>query len=96
MSTIDRLRLYVAPRGAYLRSTVDLEDGVGVASNFDTTTSGYLASGSFGAQFSVHDRFALVGELGLQYHVAELVGVVPVVEQRQRGQHAGPALGRRP
>ncbi len=65
--TIDRLRLYVAPRGAYLRSSVDLEDGLGVASTFDTTTDGYLASGSFGAQFSVHDHFALVGELGLQY-----------------------------
>jgi hypothetical protein len=65
--TIDRLRFYVVPRAAYLRSTVDLEDDSGFASAFDTDTTGYLASGAFGAQYAVHDRFVVFGEIGAQY-----------------------------
>lgn len=65
--TIDRLRFYVVPRAAYLRSTVDLEDDSGFASAFDTDSTGYLASGALGTQYAVHDRFVVFGEVGVQY-----------------------------
>jgi hypothetical protein len=66
--TIDRLRLYLAPRLAYARTTTDNETGLsGSLSAFTAKTTGLLASGSFGSQYSLHDRFAVFGELGLQY-----------------------------
>ncbi len=66
--TIDRLRLYLAPRVAYARSTADNETGLsGALTGFTAKTTGVLASGSFGSQFNLHDRFAVFGELGLQY-----------------------------
>ena len=66
--TIERLRLYLAPRLAYAHSTADNETGLtGALTGFTATTRGVLASGSFGSQYSVHDRFAVFGELGLQY-----------------------------
>lgn len=65
--TAERLRLYVAPRVAYLRTTVDLDDDSGVVNAFDTHTDGYLVSGSLGAQAAVHERFAVFGEVGLQF-----------------------------
>ena len=66
--TIERLRLYLAPRLAYARSTSDNESGLsGALTGFTAKTTGVLASGSFGSQYNVHDRFAVFGELGLQY-----------------------------
>jgi hypothetical protein len=66
--TIERLRLYLAPRLAYAHSTTDNETGLsGTLSGFTAKTTGVLASASFGSQYSLHDRFAVFGELGLQY-----------------------------
>lgn len=66
--TIERLRLYLAPRIAYAHSTADNETGLsGALTGFTAKTTGVLASGSFGSQYNVHDRFAVFGELGLQY-----------------------------
>lgn len=66
--TIDRLRLYLTPRVAYSHSTSDNETGLtGSLAEFTATTKGIIASGSFGTQYSLHDRFAIFGELGLQY-----------------------------
>jgi len=66
--TIERLRLYLSPRLAYSYSSSDNETGLtGSLSAFTATTSGIVASGSFGTQYNVHDRFAIFGELGLQY-----------------------------
>ncbi|MBL8137813.1 MAG: hypothetical protein JNL48_14400 [Acidobacteria bacterium] len=66
--TIERLRLYLAPRIAYAHSTADNETGLsGALTGFTAKTTGVLASGSFGSQYTVHDRFAVFGELGLQY-----------------------------
>lgn len=68
LRTIDRLRLYLVPRLAYARSTADNESGLsGALSGFTAKTTGVLASGAFGSQFNLHDRFAVFGELGLQY-----------------------------
>jgi hypothetical protein len=66
--TIDRLRLYLTPRVAYSHSTSDNETGLtGSLAEFTATTKGIIASGSFGTQYNLHDRFAIFGELGLQY-----------------------------
>ena len=66
--TIERLRLYVSPRLAYSYSSSDNETGLtGSLSAFNATTTGIVASGSFGSQYNVHDRFAIFGEVGLQY-----------------------------
>jgi hypothetical protein len=69
LHTADRFRLYVVPRAAWLRTTIDLEDSVGGISgvSFDETTDGYVVSGALGAQVSAHERFAIFGELGVQY-----------------------------
>ena len=66
VQTVDRLRIYLVPRAAYLRSSQDLETG-GLTSALDTTSNGYLVSGSVGAQVAAHDRFSIFGELGMQY-----------------------------
>jgi hypothetical protein len=66
---IDRLRLYLAPRAAYLLASVENESstaapGLGTLSS---GSSGVAASGSFGAQYGPHDRFGIFGEVGVAY-----------------------------
>lgn len=67
--TTDRLRLYVAPRAAYIRSTSESESpsGISMPEAFATRSNGVTASGSFGAQYGPHDRFGIFGELGVAY-----------------------------
>lgn len=68
VKTIDQLRLYVTPRLAYGRSTSETETGLGgTASTIKSTNEAWIGSGSFGAEFRAHDRFAVFGELGVQY-----------------------------
>lgn len=67
VKTLERLKVYVAPRLAWSYASSDNESGAGTAIAFTTTTKGVIASGSFGAQYLLHDRFAIFGELGLQY-----------------------------
>ncbi len=68
VGSIDRLRLYVTPRVAYSHASSDSETGFdGGLSALTASTKGVIASGSFGAQYNVHYRFALFGELGAQY-----------------------------
>jgi len=63
----DRFRLYVVPRAAWVRSTVELDGGLAGEATVDTTTDGWLASGGVGAQVAVHDRVAIFGEASVQY-----------------------------
>lgn len=67
----DSLRTYVAPRVAYSRSTTSNDVGSGpptiVVSPLETTSSTWAVSGSVGAQYAVIKRFAIFGELGLQF-----------------------------
>lgn len=66
--TIDRLRLYLTPRVAYTHASSTSDTGfAGALSELTATTKGVIASGAFGTQVNLHDRFALFGELGLQY-----------------------------
>lgn len=67
LTAIEPLRFYVAPRAAYLRTSIDIDDDQPLAAAFDNTSTGFLAAGAFGVQYNAHDRFAIFGELGAQY-----------------------------
>jgi Outer membrane protein beta-barrel domain len=61
----DKLRAYVAPGYAYRRTGGSNEiDFPPIAS---TTVSGHSFLGSFGAQYSLHEKFSVFGEAGLRY-----------------------------
>lgn len=61
----DRLRAYVSPRYTYARLTA--ESGSGSTFNFDTRNSIHAITGSFGAHYQLHRRFAVFGETGFGY-----------------------------
>jgi hypothetical protein len=67
LNSTDQLRFYVAPRAAYLRTSIDIDDDQPLASAFDNTSTGFVAAGAFGVQYNAHERFAIFGELGAQY-----------------------------
>ncbi len=67
LKTADQLRFYVAPRAAYLRTSIDIDDDQPLAATFDNTSTGFVAAGAVGVQYNAHDRFAIFGELGAQY-----------------------------
>jgi hypothetical protein len=60
--TIDNLRFYVSPRVSYTR--VRSTSG---SSGPTSTATGVHPSGLFGAQYSLHRRFAVYGEAGAGY-----------------------------
>jgi hypothetical protein len=66
MRDIDRLRLYVVPRVAYVRAESSTDDTTGLGA-FGSSTDGVLASGALGAQYGLGDRVAVYGEAGVQY-----------------------------
>ena len=57
LTSRDDLRTYVSPRYVYSRSETSQ----------NSETSNHLVSGSFGAQQRVGSRFAVFGELGVEY-----------------------------
>lgn len=73
--TIDQVRVYVAPRLAYLHAKSDTTTDVGPSfggitpaiAATESKTTGWLGAGSVGTEFRAHDRFAIFGELGVQY-----------------------------
>lgn len=88
--TSNRLRLYLVPRLAYARSTADNESGLsGALTGFTATTTGVLASGAFGSQFNLHDRFAVFGELGLQYSTQTTISDFPGTRTEAEGTTFG-------
>jgi len=78
----DRLRAYVSPRYTYSRLMSDL----GSTFSTDTRNSAYTVTGSFGAHYQFHRRFAVFGETGFGYlHTRTtltssiLLSIIPVV-----------------
>ena len=75
LSTDDRLRTYVAPRFGWSRvsSTNELPGPIinpltgETFSESTTTGDGYTGTGSFGAQYSLGDKFVVFGEFGLNF-----------------------------
>ena len=59
----DHLRTYVSPRFSYGR----LSSSSGTTVTIDNTNSNYTTTGSFGAQYQIHRRFAVFGETGFGY-----------------------------
>jgi hypothetical protein len=59
----DKLRAYVSPRYAYSRLTSDS----GSTFSTDARNSAYAVTGSFGAHYQPHRRFAVFGETGFGY-----------------------------
>lgn len=60
----DNLRAYVSPRFSFTRSTNSFVPA-GAIDAAESTNKSYTGSGSFGAQYSLGDRFSLFGEIGL-------------------------------
>lgn len=75
LSTDDKLRTYFSPRFTWSHgsNTSELSSALinpitGVTTSESTTSNNsYGAGGAFGAQYSLGDRFAVFGELGLNY-----------------------------
>lgn len=79
----DRLRTYVVPRFTYRRTTSEVSAvyatsvpavvTIGLASpvlqpaTFKSTTTQKGLSGAFGAQYAIHERFGIFGEVGFGY-----------------------------
>jgi hypothetical protein len=61
MGRWEKLQTYVSPRLSYSRSGSSIESGV------DSSSDGWGVSGSFGAQYSLSERFAVFAEAGLGY-----------------------------
>jgi hypothetical protein len=63
------LRFYLTPRVAYgwSRSETESSPRLPQLGEIESESDGFLVAGSFGAQYQVHERFRLFGELGLSY-----------------------------
>jgi len=67
----DGLSMYVSPRLMYTRNVSRMTSSTVfppvLPQPTEFTTSGYLGSGSFGAQYALGRRFGLFGEVGVSY-----------------------------
>jgi hypothetical protein len=80
LTKFDALRTYASGRYTYAQTSATLNPWILAAATFpvgrvpdlDATTSTWSVSGSFGAQYALHRRFSLFGEVGLSYSGAEL------------------------
>jgi hypothetical protein len=63
------LQFYLTPRVAYQFSRTETENSPPLPqlSSYESESDGFVVAGSFGAQYRVHERFRLFGELGLSY-----------------------------
>ena len=64
----DNLRTYVVPRFTYSRATTTVTSSSFTNSETTTTTSNTGLAGSFGAQYSLGDKFAVFGEVGFGFN----------------------------
>ncbi len=62
LGPMEELRTYVSPRFVFVSTEM---------SSSDQETSNYLVSGSFGAEYRLGTRFAVFGELGIEYNRSE-------------------------
>jgi hypothetical protein len=67
LRTYDRLRTYIAPRFSYGHSSATSEASDLINEVRTTTTNVVGASGSFGAQYGLGDRFSVFGEIGFAF-----------------------------
>ena len=80
LTKIDALRTYASGRYTYAQTSSTLNPRILAAATFpvgrvpdlEVTTSTWSVSGSFGAQYALHRRFSIFGEVGLSYSSTEL------------------------
>ena len=65
----DALRTYVSPRYVYSRAHNESTSPLGETA--ESTGTSHSVSGSFGAEYALHRRFAVFGELGINYTHAD-------------------------
>jgi hypothetical protein len=63
----DGLRTYVAPRFSYLKARSSVDVGGPFGGDSTLRSSSYAITGLFGAQYSLHRRFSVFGEVGLGF-----------------------------
>jgi len=77
LAGVDKLRTYVSPRYTYARAKATSESPFSGPNR--TTISSHTIAGSFGAQYALHDRFSVFGEVGLaltsQANTSQIVDV---------------------
>lgn len=61
----DAVRTYVSPRYLYQHSSTSSSSSI--LGPLESTATTHSFAGSFGAEFNAHRRFAVFGEVGLQY-----------------------------
>jgi outer membrane protein W len=61
----DKLRTYVSPRYTYTHARSTSESPFSGTSR--TTIASHTVAGTFGAQYALHDRFGVFGEVGVGY-----------------------------
>ena len=62
----DNVQTYVSPRYEWTRTTFDSD-----ASENESRGTGHVFTGSFGAQYALHRRFGVFGEVGLSYRTSD-------------------------
>jgi hypothetical protein len=80
LTKLDALRTYGSGRYTYAQTSSTLNPRILAAATFpvgrvpdlEATTSTWGVSGSFGAQYALHRRFSIFGEVGVSYSSAEL------------------------
>ena len=72
----EALRTYVAPRFTYSRGTSSVETGFG--GDNDLESEGILLNGLFGAEYALHRRFSVFGEVGVGFSSGETRLSAPV------------------
>lgn len=85
----DALKTYVAPRFTYSRGTSSVESGFG--GDNDLKSEGFTLNGLFGAQYALHRRFSVFGEVGVGFSDGEttLSGIDGRTESTSFGTRTG-------
>jgi hypothetical protein len=65
----DAVQTYIAPRFTYSRGTSTVESVFG--GDNDLTSEGFSLNGLFGAQYALHRRFSVFGEVGVGFTNSE-------------------------
>ena len=85
----DALKTYVAPRFTYSRATSSVESAFG--GDNDLKSEGFTVNGLFGAQYALHRRFSVFGEVGVGFSDGEttLSGIDSRTESTSFGTRTG-------
>jgi len=88
----DKVRAYVSPGYSYRHSDVSVDSPDLL--DFDTSTfTGHRFSGSFGVQYSLHERFSVFGEAGLQYLTQQIESDLSLAESKMKTFGSRTAIG---